>query len=64
MPTTVIRTSPQTCLDHAFCSGYTDAKEGLGFPNRIYLERRYPMASSRAAYEEGFNEFINNHQVF
>lgn len=52
------------CRDHAFCSGYADAKAGLGFPNQIFLQRRYPNIASRNEYEDGFNEFINNHQPF
>lgn len=52
------------CRDHAYCCGFADAKQGLGFPNRIYLERRYPNMTSRGAYEEGFNDFIINHVLF
>lgn len=58
------RTSQHACRDHAFCCGYADAKQGLGFPHRIYLERRYPNMTSRDAYEEGFNDFIINHVLF
>lgn len=56
--------NPQTCRDHAFCCGYADAKEGMAFPNKVWFERRYPNPISRDAYEEGFNEFVNNHVLF
>lgn len=54
----------RTTCGHAFCSGHEDAKNGFAFPNRIYLERRYPNKTSRDEYEKGFYEFIDNHQPF